>query len=244
MAGNRVPGRLHRPSPPLICGFIDQMRADGHGVESICGTLRGQGPTVSPRAYRSWKSKPAPDPGRDRRGAHRQAARGHGRRPGRRPLPEVLYGRRKMTAWLGRNGFPGVSKHTVDRLMRLEGMNGLVRGRKTRTTIQAKGGVRAGDLLDRCFSAPRPNNAWVTDFTYVATWSGFVYVAFAIDLYSRAIVGWSASTVKDVAFVEACKKMALWRRARCGRSVPGGMIHHSDAARADSIGRRNTGLLM
>ncbi len=147
-----------------------------------------------------------------------------------RPLPEVLYGRRKMTAWLARNGFPDVSKHTVDRLMRDEGMNGLVRGRSTRTTVPAKtGGVRAGDLLNRVFTSPRPNHAWVTDFTYVATWCGFVYVAFAIDLYSRAIVGWSASTTKDVAFVEQCLAMALWRRDHTNRPVPAGMIHHSDA---------------
>jgi putative transposase len=82
------------------------------------------------------------------------------------PAPEVLYGRRKMTAWLARNGFPGISRHTVDRLMRQEGINGLVRGRRTRTTIPAKDGVRAGDLLDRRFRTAAPNRAWVTDFTY------------------------------------------------------------------------------
>ena len=71
-----------------------------------------------------------------------------------------------MTAWLVRNGFPDVSKHTVDRLMRDEGMNGLVRGRCTRTTVLAEtGGVRAGDLLNRVFTPPRPHHAWVTDFT-------------------------------------------------------------------------------
>jgi len=69
----------------------------------------------------------------------------------------------------------------------------------------------------------------VTDFTYVPTWSGFVYVAFAIDLYSRAMVGWSASTCKDVTFVEACLNMALWRRDHTSRPVLPGMIHHSDA---------------
>lgn len=134
-----------------------------------------------------------------------------------------------MTVWLGRNGFPGVSKHTVDRLMRGEGMNGLVRGRKTRTTIPAKNGVRAGDLLNRQFRTSAPNLTWVTDFTYVPTWAGFVYVAFAIDLFSRAIVGWSASTTKDVTFVEQCLTMALWRRDHTGRPVGNGMIHHSDA---------------
>ena len=143
-----------------------------------------------------------------------------------RQKPEVLYGRRKMTAWLG--GFDGISEHTVDRLMRDEGMNGLVRGRKTRTTIPGKDGNRAGDLLNRDFTAPHPNHSCVTDFTYVATWSGFVYIAFVIDLYSRAIVGWQASTIKDTPFVEACLRMALWRRDHTGRPVALGMIHHSD----------------
>jgi len=98
-----------------------------------------------------------------------------------------------------------------------------------RTTIAGKDGQRAGDLLNRDFRTSAPNRAWVTDFTYCPTWLGFTYVAFAIDLYSRAIVGWSASTTKDVAFVEQCLSMALWRRDRAGRTVPDGMIHHSDA---------------
>lgn len=139
-----------------------------------------------------------------------------------------------MTDWLNRQlraeGRRPVSKHTVDRLMRELGMNGLVRGRTVRTTVPAGTGARrASDLLNRCFSAPRPNHAWVTDFTYVTTWAGFVYVALAIDLFSRAIVGWAASTVKDVAFVEQCLTMALWRRDHTGRPVTAGMIHHSDA---------------
>ena len=82
--------------------------------------------------------------------------------------------------------------------MRDEGMNGLVRGRKVRTTISGKDGRRAADLLNRQFRTGAPNRAWVTDFTYVASWAGFVYVAFAIDLFSRAIVGWSASTSKEL----------------------------------------------
>jgi putative transposase len=123
-----------------------------------------------------------------------------------------------------------VSKHTVDRLMRQEGMTGLVRSRGVRTTVPAKTDARrAADLLQRRFTAAAPNLAWVTDFTYVATWAGFVYVAFAVDLFSRAIVGWAAATVKDVAFVEACLRMALWRRDHTGRPVHRGLIHHSDA---------------
>lgn len=205
------------------------MKTDGHGVESTCHALREQGMQVAPRSYRAWKRQPP---------AARVLADAavidvfhqlRQRDAKGRPSPEVLYGRRKMTAWLRRNGFPGISKHTVDRLMRGEGMNGLIRGRAVRTTIPAKDGRRAGDLLDRDFSAPRPNHTWVTDFTYVAAWAGFVYVAFAIDLFSRMIVGWQVSTVKDTAFVEACLRMALWRRDHAGRAVGPGMIHHSDA---------------
>jgi len=220
---------LHRPSPPLICRFIDQMRSEGHGVEPICRALREQGLQVAPRTYRSWKSKPVPARVLSDAAIVAELRRIKTGGPGGRPLPEVLYGRRKMTAWLARNGFAGVSKHTVDRLMRDEGMNGLVRGRKVRTTIAGKDGRRAGDLLNRQFRTGAPNRAWVTDFTFVATWAGFVYVAFAIDLFSRAIVGWSASTIKDVTFVEQCLTMALWRRDHTGRPVPNGMIHHSDA---------------
>jgi len=196
--------------------------------------LRTQGLQVAPRSYRAWRTRPASARALedaeicDRLLALRTAG------PAGRPAPETLYGRRKMTAWLNRTmaaeGRPPVSKHTVHRLMADLGMNGLVRGRKTRTTMPGgKDARRAGDLLNRQFSAPRPNHAWVTDFTYVPTWSGFVYVALAIDLYSRAIVGWSASTIKDVAFVEDCLAMALWRRDQAGRPVRPGMIHHSDA---------------
>ena len=213
----------------MISRFIDEQRAQGHGVESVCTVLREQGVQVAPRTYRSWRTTPAAARAFSDaaiidtlRGLRTGSASGGA-------LPETLYGRRKMTAWLDHSGFPGVSKHTVDRLMREEGMRGLVRGRKARTTIAGKDGVRAGDLLNREFGTTAPNRAWVTDFTYVPTWSGFAYVAFAIDLYSRAIVGWSAATTKDVAFVESCLSMALWRRDHTGRPVPAGMIHHSDA---------------
>ena len=213
----------------MIVAFIDEQRAQGRGVESICRVLREQGLPVAPRTYRAWKTTPpAARVLEDARVVDKLRHLKLGG-PNSAPLPEVLYGRRKMTAWLARNGFPGVSKHTVDRLMRQEGMRGLVRGRKTGTTIPAKNGKRARDLLNRQFRTSAPNRAWVTDFTYVSTWSGFTYVAFAIDLYSRAIVGWSASSTKDVAFVESCLSMGLWRRDHTDRPVPEGMIHHSDA---------------
>lgn len=205
------------------------MRDAGHGVESTVRVLQEQGVAVAPRSYRDWKRRtPAARTVTDAQLIDVLTRLRTPDERGRR-APEVLYGRRKMTAWLARNGFPDVSKHTVDRLMRDEGMNGLIRGRRTRTTIPAKDGIRAKDLLNRMFTAPRPNHAWVTDFTYVPAWCGFVYVALAIDLYSRAIVGWSVSTIKDTRFVESCLKMALWRRDHAGHPVDRGLIHHSDA---------------
>lgn len=185
------------------------MKADGHAVESACEALRMQGVRVAARTYRAWKSRAAPARAFTDASILDVFHRLHQRDRRSRPRPEVLYGRRKMTAWLSRNGFPGVSKHTIDRLMRLAGMNGPVRGRKIRSAIPAKDGKHAGDLLNRNFTTPFPNHSWVTDFAYDATWAGFVNVAFAIDLFSRAIVGWQVSTVKDTAFVEACLRMAL-----------------------------------
>ncbi len=205
------------------------MRAAGRGVESICHVLQSQGVAVAPRSYRNWKRRAPSDRTLDDAAITAALWQLRQRDAFGLQRPEVLYGRRKMTAWLARNGFLDVSKHTVNRLMRDEGMAGVIRGGKTTTTIPAKDGKRAGDLLNRVFTAPFPNHSWVTDFTYVATWSGFVYVAFAIDLFSRAIVGWEVSTVKDTAFVEACLRMALWRRDHSGRPVTAGLIHHSDA---------------
>lgn len=213
----------------MICGFVDAMRADGPRVEPTCRALSGLGVQVAPRSYRAAKRRPASPRSVDDAAVIDKLRWMRTAGPKGRPLPEVLYGRRKMTGWLARNGFAGISKHTVDRLMRQEGLRGLVRGRKVRTTIPGQDGRRAGDLLDRQFRTSAPNRAWVTDFTFVPTWSGFAYVAFAIDLYSRAVLGWSASSVKDVSFVETCLSMALWRRDHTGRPVTPGMIHHSDA---------------
>lgn len=100
----------------------------------------------------------------------------------------------------------------------------------THTTIPGgKNARRASDLLDRDFTAPAPNRKWVTDFTYVPTWSGFVYVALVVDCFSRVIVGWQVSTVKDTVMVTTALKMALWRRDHGGRQVGDGLIHHSNA---------------
>src|SRR5215217_3064610 len=112
---------------------------------------------------------------------------------GLKDTPEGLYGRRKMTHYLRREGHQ-VAFCTLDRLMRDLGMNGVRRGRGIRTTVRAKDGHRAGDLLNRDFTAPPPNTCWVADFTYCRTWAGFVYVAFIVDVFSQRIVGWHAAT--------------------------------------------------
>jgi putative transposase len=224
----------------LICSFIDEQRRQGRRVESVCQVLREQGLAAAGRTYRVWKAtvQPADRTVADARVVDRlRDLRTEGPDgPGGRPAPEVIYGRRKMTAWLNRTAAGTateavrLSQRQVGRLMRQEGMRGLVRSAKVRTTVPAKdGAARPADLLNRCFSAAAPNTAWVTDFTYVPTWSGFVYVALVIDLYSRAIVGWSAATHKREEFVADALKMAVWQREHSGRLRLPGMIHHSDA---------------
>jgi putative transposase len=105
---------------------------------------------------------------------------------------------------------------------------GAVRGHqgpKHRTKIPGKDARRAPDLLDRDFTAAAPNCKWVTDFTYCRTWSGFVYVAFVVDCFSRAIVGWHAASVNNTSMVTTALKMALWRRDHTQRSIGDGLIH-------------------
>ncbi len=198
------------------------MRAAGHRVESICAVLTERGVKVAPRTYRNWKTAPPSE--RTVTDAHVTDAL-----LATVGTAEGLYGRRKMLVHLRNTGHV-VGKHTVDRLMRDEGLHGAVRGRRHRTTIPGGRNVeRAPDLLDRDFTAEAPNRKWVTDFTYCRTWAGFVYVAFVVDCFSRAIVGWHAATVKDTAMVTTALKMALWRRDHGGHPVADGLIHHSDA---------------
>ena len=142
--------------------------------------------------------------------------------------PEGMYGRRKMVSHLRRRGLV-VGARQVDRLMRDLGLNGRIRGRGIRTTVPDKNATRAPDLLDRDFTAPAPNQRWVADFTYVRTWAGFAYVSFVIDCYSRAIVGWHASTTKTTPLVTTALRMGLWRRDRAGHPAGDGLVHHSDA---------------
>jgi putative transposase len=203
--------------------FIDDMRAEGHAVESTCRVLREQGCQVAARTYRAWRRC---------------------RTPAARTLsdavivdailattdtPEALYGRRKMTHHLRRAGH-NVAFCTVDRLMTDLGRNGIRRGKSVRTTVPRKDGDRAADLLNRQFRAEAPNRVWVADFSYVRTWAGFVYVAFIVDVFAQKIVAWHAATDKRTDLVLTPLRIGLWDRDRHGHPVvPGQLIHHHDA---------------
>jgi putative transposase len=139
-----------------------------------------------------------------------------------------VYGAEKVWRQLRREGI-AVARCTVERLMRADGLRGVVRGKRWRTTIAAGAAQRPADLVDRDFSASEPNRLWVADFTYVMTWSAVVYVAFVIDAFSRRIVGWKADTTMKTSLVLDTLEMALWSRDRDGIPVGEGMIHHNDA---------------
>jgi len=135
-----------------------------------------------------------------------------------------VYGARKVWRQLQRDGIT-VARCTVKRLMRELGLRGVVRGKPKRTTIPDPQAQRPADLVNRDFSAPAPNRLWVADLTYVATWSGFCYTAFIIDVYSRAIVGWRvAGTLRAELALDALE-MAIWARQDTQLDE---LVHHSD----------------
>ena len=219
-----------------MLGFIDTMRAEGHAVESIIRVLREQGVKIAARTYRAHRqgvvaSRTITDA--QVQDAVRAAAWTVVERNGtmRRVLtPEGLYGRRKMTALIRRTSIPDASRGAVDRAMRALGLSGIRRDKGVRTTIPAKDGIRAGDLLNRDFTAPRPDHTWVMDFTYVRTWAGWVYVALIVDVYAQRIVAWHAQTTKHVELVMIPLRIALWERGRQGHPIqPEQLRAHSDA---------------
>jgi len=134
-----------------------------------------------------------------------------------------VYGVRKVWLQLNREGFE-VARCTVARLMRRLGLQGVVRGKPVTTTVSDKAVPCPLDRVNRQFRAERPNALWVSDFTYVSTWQGFVYVAFVIDVFARRIVGWKVSSSARTDFVLDALEQALHTR----RPTEGGLIHHSD----------------
>jgi putative transposase len=201
--------------------FIDENRARFGGVEPICRVLREHGCQIAPSGYYAVKARPPSARQVRDEALLADIGRIHAANYG-------VYGARKVWHELLREGTK-VARCTVERLMRGAGLAGVVRGKKVRTTVPDVAGQRAGDRVNRDFTAECPNRTWVADFTYVATWSGIVYVAFVVDVYSRAIVGWNAASNKRTPLVLGALDMGLWRRDRAGQAVGAGLVHHSDA---------------
>ncbi|RWR04561.1 IS3 family transposase [Paenirhodobacter populi] len=205
-----------RPPVEVMVGFIDAHR-DAHGVEPICNML-----PIAPSTYYDHLAKRA-DPARLSDRARRDEAL----------RPEILrvfeenwrvYGVRKVWRQLGREGFD-VARCTVARLMKSMGIQGIIRGKPHRTTIPDKKAPCPLDKVNRQFRVLAPNMLWVSDLTYVATWRGFVYVAFVIDASARRIVGWRASQTAHAGFVLDALEQAVHDR-RPGKGM--GLVHHSD----------------
>lgn len=199
-----------------MIAFIDDHR-QVYGVEPICKVL-----PIAPSTYHAHVAKQA-DPAKLSARARRDMEL----------KPEIarvfaenfeVYGVRKVWRQMVRERFD-VARCTVERLMRGMGLAGVIRGKPVRTTVQDKAAPCPLDHVNRVFHAPAPNVLWVSDFTYVSTWTGFVYVAFVIDVYARRIVGWRASRTAHASFVLDALEQALHER----RPVPrGGLVHHSD----------------
>ena len=196
--------------------FIDEHR-DEYGVEPICRVL-----PIAPSTYRAHAARRAEPQ----------------RRSNRAKVDEVLspeveriwnenfqaYGVRKVWRQMRRERFD-VARCTVQRLMKRLGLRGVIRGKTVRTTISDPKAPCPRDHVQRRFSADRPNRLWVSDFTYVSTWQGMVYVAFVIDVFARRIVGWRASSSARTDFVLDALEQALYARKPVG---PDRLVHHSD----------------
>jgi transposase InsO family protein len=199
-----------------MIGFIDDHRAV-YGVEPICKVL-----PIAPSTYREAAAR--------RRNPERLPARARRDAMLKVEIERVftenfrVYGVRKVWRQLRREGV-AAARCTVGRLMKALGLQGAIRGKPIRTTIFDTGAPCPLDRVNRQFRAPAPNRLWVSDFTYVSTWSGFVYVAFVIDAYARRIVGWRVSRSAHAGFVLDALEQALAER-RPARG--GGLVHHSD----------------
>ena len=199
----------------MMVTFIDDHR-EAYGVEPICKVL-----PIAPSTYYEQKARQN-DPTRlPARAVRDGVLREHVERVWKEN--QSVYGARKVWLQMKREDFP-VARCTVERLMRQMGLEGVVRGRAYKTTTCVDpADPRPADLVKRNFTADRPNQLWVADITYVATWRGFVYVAFVTDVFSRKIVGWrvSNSLRSDLA-------LDALEQALAARPDLGDLIHHSD----------------
>ena len=197
-----------------MVSFIDEHRGE-HGVEPICKQL-----PIAPSTYYEHKSCEAdPDRISDRRKRDQWLEVEIERVWDEN---QQVYGVRKVWRQLKRENI-AAARCTVERLMKRLGIEGVRRGAKCWTTISDDALNRPADLVNRQFVATRPNQLWVADITFVSTWSGFVYVAFVIDVFARCIVGWRVSRSLKTELVLDALEQALWSRTNIE-----GLVHHSD----------------
>jgi putative transposase len=197
-----------------VVRFIDTPRT-AYGVEPICRVVG-----IAPSPYYEQQARPR-DPARLPARTQRDAAL----RPEITRVWEATrrrYGAKKVWKELRREGRV-VARCTVARLYRALGLRGVLRGRRVRTTVPEPLAHRPQDLVQRNFTATRPNQLWVSDLTYVATWRGFVYAAFITDAFSRRIVGWRATTTRRTDLALDALEQALY-----DRDLDGPLTHHSD----------------
>jgi len=198
----------------MMVAFIDEHRAQ-YGVEPICKVL----PIAPSTYYEHLRCRRAPEL-RSARAKRDELLTADVRRVWQEN--RRLYGCRKVWRQLRRVDVD-VARCTVRRLMKGLGLSGAVRGRKVRTTIPDDAAERPGDLVNREFVAPAPNRLWVADITYVATWAGFAYVAFVIDVFSRYIVGWRVSNSLRTDLALDALEQAIHARPSDDQ-----LVHHSD----------------
>jgi putative transposase len=202
--------------------FVDQEKVT-HGVQPVLQALQGTPAQIAPSTYYAHKTRPASARSARDRVLIEKIEEVHEKNYG-------VYGVRKVWHELNRQ-LDGqdtrVARCTVERLMRENGLRGLLRDKSPRTTRPAAETGRPGDLVERDFTATRPNELWVADLTYVRTSQGWVYAAFVLDVYSRLIVGWQVATSLYTDLALDALQMAIWRRAHEGADLTG-LTHHSD----------------
>jgi putative transposase len=205
--------------------FVDSQR-EQHGVQPVLEALKQTPAQIAPSTYYAAKTRP-------------ESARAARDRELAEKIEQVhednhnVYGARKVWAELNRQD-TDVARCTVERLMRENGLRGLLRDKSPHTTRPAAETGRPGDLVERDFTATRPNELWVADITYVRTAAGWVYAAFVLDVFSRLILGWQVATSLYTDLALDALKMAIWRRQTTGADLTG-LVHHSDRLNSPNI---------
>jgi putative transposase len=190
---------------------------DTYGVEPICKVLQ-----IAPSGYRRYAGQQRNLALRCARAKHDDMLNPEIKRIWQANMQ--VYGADKVWRQLNREGHP-VARCTVERLMKRQGLQGINRGKVVRTTIANVVAPCPLDRVHRQFKADRPNQLWVSDFTYVSTWQGWLYVAFVIDVFARRIVGWRVSNSMQTDFVLDALEQALYARQP---EQSDGLVHHSD----------------